>query len=230
MNRMIFTAGRDIPPICMPASAATFEGFRAWVTSDDFPEELRASYIAGELIFDMSPEELETHNKVKTEICRTISTLVRRLDLGEFFTDGTLVSNEAAGLSTEPDATFVCWESFEAGRVALVPRADREGQFIELMGTPDWVLEVVSRFTVRKDTVQLRETYHRAGVPEYWLINALGEDVDFQILRRRRDRYVATAARDGWRRSSVFGRAFRLERRRNRLERWTYTLRLKKDE
>ena len=50
------------------------------------------------------------------------------------------------------------------------------------------------------------------------------ECVPFQILRRRRDRYVAVAARDGWTRSHVFGRSSRLERRKNRLGRWAYTL------
>jgi hypothetical protein len=45
-----------------------------------------------------------------------------------------------------------------------------------------------------------------------------------QVLRRRRDRSVVVAPRGGWNRSPVFGRGFRLERRRNRMGRWEYTL------
>ena len=146
------------------------------------------------------------------------------LDLGEFYSDGTLVTNEAADLSTEPDGTFVTWRSFEAGRVRLTPREDRPGQYVELQGTPDWVLEVVSRSSVAKDTRVLRAAYHRAGVPEYWIIDARFDAIDFQVLRRRRDRYVVVAPRGGWHRSPVFGRGFRLERRRNRMGRWKYTL------
>jgi Uma2 family endonuclease len=217
----------DIPPIRIPASALTHAGFRAWATSEDFPDSLRASFINHEIVIDMSPEELETHNKVKTRVVTTLDVLIEMLDLGELFSDRTLVSNKAAGLSTEPVATFVTWDSFESGRVRLVSRKDRPGQFMELEGIPDWVLEIVSRWTWQKDTQWLREAYYRAGVPEFWLIDAQYDEISFQILRWRRDRYVAVAPRDGWTKSSVFGRSFRLQRRKNRMGRWTYTLEVK---
>ena len=53
----------DDPAIRIPARAATRAGFRAWALSDEFPERGRFSFINGELFIDMSPEELETHNK-----------------------------------------------------------------------------------------------------------------------------------------------------------------------
>ena len=198
------TLRSDVPPVRIPVSALTHAGFRAWATSATFPANLSASFINQEIVIDMSPEEIDTHNKVKSESYRVIGGLVRHLDLGEFYSDRTLVSNIAAGLSTEPDAIFASWASFEAGRVRLVPRKDWPGQFVELEGTPDWVLEVVSRWTWQKDTEWLREAYHRAGIPEYWLIDARHDEISFQILRRRRDRYVAVASREGWCRSPVF--------------------------
>jgi hypothetical protein len=70
----------------------------------------------------------------------------------------------------------------------------------------------------------LRDLYHRAGIPEYWLIDARFDEVSFQILRRRRDRHVAVKPQNGWHFSTVFGRFYRLERRKNRLGRWRYTL------
>jgi Uma2 family endonuclease len=91
------------------------------------------------------------------------------------------------------------------------------------------VLEVVSQGSVTKDTRSLREAYHRAGVPEYWIIDARSEAIDFQILRYRRDRYVAVSPREGWLRSRVFGRGFLLERQHNRQGRWSYTLRMTTD-
>ncbi len=217
----------DATPIRVPARAATFAGFRAWVTSDEFPEKLRASFINRELLIDMSPEELETHNKVKAAVDRVLGTLIDSLDLGEFYVDGVQVTNEAAELSTEPDATFVTWASFEEGRVRLTERKDQQDQYIELVGTPDWLLEVVSRSSVKKDTEWLRDAYHRAGIPEYWLIDARFEEVSFQVLRHRRGGYVRVKPRDGWHRSPTFGRFFRLSRRRNRQGRWTYTLEVK---
>jgi Uma2 family endonuclease len=210
----------------MPASATTLDGFRAWATSDEFPNRGRISFLGPEILIDMSPEELETHNKVKGAVSRGIENLNAELDLGEFYCDRTLVTHPAVGLSTEPDGVFVRYETSEAGRVQFVPRRDAEGQFMELTGTPDWVLEVVSRYSVRDDTVRLRELYHRAGIPEYWLIDAMGEDVVFQILTRRRAAYAVVRPRGGWHKSRVFPASFRLERQRNRVGRWKYTLRV----
>jgi Uma2 family endonuclease len=82
---------------------------------------------------------------------------------------------------------------------------------LELEGTPDWVLEVVSQSSVAQDTEWLRVSYHRAGIPEYWLIDARFDELSFQVLRRRRDRFAVVAARGGWCRSQVFGHSFRLE-------------------
>jgi Uma2 family endonuclease len=217
------------PAIHIPAGATTLAGFRAWVLADDFPEHWHVSYIGGALLIDLGPEEIETHNKVKTEITFAISNLNKEMDLGEFFSRGALVTNETADLSTEPDGTFVTWQSYEAGRVWLTPHKDQPGHYIEVQGTPDWMLEVVSDSSADKDTRSLRETYHRAGIPEYWIIDARFDEIDFQVLRYRRDRYVAVSPREGWLRSRVFGRGFRLERRRNRLGRWSYTLRVTTD-
>jgi Uma2 family endonuclease len=210
--------------VCVPASAGSFAGFREWATSDEFPERLRASFIDKEIHLDMSPEEFETHNKIKAEVTRAVINLNEDLDLGEFFSDRALVTNTAAELSTEPDASFVLWSSFVAGRVQLKPRKDRPKEYVELVGTPDWVLEIVSRYSVAKDTKLLRDAYHRAGVREYWLIDARFEEVSFQILRWRRDRYVSVTARGKWRRSGVFGRNFALRRSKNRMGRWQYKL------
>ena len=142
----------DDPAIRIPARAATLAGCRAWALSDEFPKRGRFSFINGELFIDMSPEELEARNKVKTEVVFAIANLDKGLDLGEFYSDGPLVTNEAADLSTEPDGTFVTWRSFAAGRGRLTPLEDRPGQYIELQGPPDWVLEVVSQSSVAQDT------------------------------------------------------------------------------
>jgi Uma2 family endonuclease len=77
---------------------------------------------------------------------------------------------------------------------------------------------------VGKDTTRLREAYHKAGIPEYWLVDARGEEVSFQVLQRRQRRYAPAPVRDGWQRSAVFGRSFKLERRRIRRGLWRYIL------
>jgi Uma2 family endonuclease len=208
----------------IPASATTLGGFRAWATSDAFPNRGRISFLGQEILIDLSPAELETHNKVKGAVWAGIGNLNEELDLGEFFGDRTLVTNTAVGLATEPDGVFGRYETSEVGRIHLVPRRDEEGQFIVMQGSPDWVLEIVSRHSIRADTVQLRNLYYRAGIPEYWLIDAMGADIVFQILTRRRSDYAVVRPRGGWHKSRVFPASFRLERQRNRLGRWKYQL------
>jgi Uma2 family endonuclease len=176
----------------------------------------------------MSPESYQTHGKVKSEVARVILNLNRARKLGEFFPDRTLLTNESVGLSTEPDGAFATRRSLKTRRARLIPRENRPDEYDELEGTPDWVLEVVSDSSVGKDTEWLMETYHRAGIPEYWLIDARQEKLSFQILLWRPAGYVPAKQQAGWQRSPVFGRSFRLKRKRNERDLWEYTLQVKK--
>jgi Uma2 family endonuclease len=213
--------------VIVPPSAHTLQGFRAWAKSDAFPRRGRISFLNGEIVVNMSPEELETHVKVKMEIGYGLMGWTKKKKRGTYYGDGTLVTNGAARLSTQPDGTFVTWESLESGRVRLVPREGEQGEYVEVEGTPDWVLEVVSKYSVRKDTQQLREQYARARIPEYWLVDARGDDLRFQILVLGDGGYVAAETKDGWQRSIVFGCWVRLVRQRNEHQLWEYTLEMK---
>jgi Uma2 family endonuclease len=215
------------PKIIVPPSAHTLAGFRAWAVSDDFPERGRISFIGREIFIDMSPEELSTHSLIKVEIGYALVKLNKRLKVGVFCPDKTLITNVRARVSTEPNASFVTWESLESGRVRRIPMKGQPEKSKELAGTPDWVLEIVSDSSVRKDTRRLRERYYRAGIPEYWLIDARGEEIQFQILIRGETAYVEAPGQGGWQSSPLFGRQFRLVRRRGRLGLWEYTLQVK---
>ena len=177
----------------------------------------------------MSPEEIETHGKVKQAVALTIDHLSEELDLGEFLPDGTWLTNDAADLSCEPDGTFISWESSASGRVCFVPRQQEERQYIEIQGSPDWVLEVVSNSSGAKDTRILRRKYQRARITEYWLVDARGADVSMKVLIHRPKGYVESKPREGWLYSPLFERSFRLVRRRNRMGRWQYKLEVRSE-
>jgi Uma2 family endonuclease len=202
----------------------TLEGFREWATSDEFPEHVRAAFIDNEVYLDMSNEEPGAHVGVKSEISAVLYALVRQGKLGKFFNDGLLLTNEAAGVSNNPDASFCSWKSLRSGRVRVVPREGQPDRTRDLEGTPDWVLEVVSDSSVGKDTQQLREAYHKAGIAEYWLIDARGVEIEFTILLHRKAGYVPAPVKEGWQRSKVFGRDFRFLRERDEMGLWEYTL------
>jgi Uma2 family endonuclease len=209
----------------VPARALELDGFRAWVTSEAMPEDVRATFVRGEVLLEMSPESIESHNKVKTEITAVLATLVRDEDLGEVYCDGTLLSNVKAQVSTEPDLTIASWGCLQSGRLRMTKKANREDDAIEIVGTPDLVVEIVSDASVRKDLVLLRDGYLRARIPEYWMIDARGEDVKFEILALKGRRYVASGRATRLQRSPFFARSFSLTRKKNRIDTWTYVLR-----
>ena len=73
-------------------------------------------------------------------------------------------------------------------------------------------MEIVSNSSVVKDTRDLRAAYHAAGIREYWIIDARGAEIRFQILHWRKSAYFTAPRADGWQRSRVFSRWFELTR------------------
>jgi Uma2 family endonuclease len=154
-------------------------------------------------------EQLFTHNQVRTEVTIVLGSLIKRAALGYFFSDRSSLSNREADLFTEPDGCFVSFAALEEGRVQLVEGAI-EGHN-ELVGSPDLVLEVVSTSSVRKDTQTLRDLYWRAGIAEYWLVDARQAPLRFDILRGGQRGFTASRRQaDGWVRSHVLRKSFRL--------------------
>jgi Uma2 family endonuclease len=135
-----------------------------------------------------------------------------------------LMTNAAAGLATEPDAMLVTRAAIRAGRAEFVAQTGRRHRSRELRGAPSWVLEVVSRSSIEKDKKLLRDAYHRGGVEEYWLIDALGEAIDFQTLVAQEQSFVAQSIEDNGIASPLFGRRFTLCRQEDEQGFWQYTL------
>jgi Uma2 family endonuclease len=192
----------------VPPGVVDLATFRAWTYSDDFPEEGRIDFLDGEIWVDLSMEQLYTHNQVKAEVTSVLYPLTRSTGLGRFITDGMRLSNPDANLSTDPDSLFVSYASFDAGRVREVAGL-RPGGVIDLEGTPDMVLEIVSDSSERKDYERLPGLYRRAGVPELWRIDVRG-GLRFEVLRLTEQGYAPAQEADGWWRSGVFNRSFRL--------------------
>lgn len=207
----------------IPPGAHTLEGFRRWSCSDDFPQHGQIFFIAGEIYIDMSPERLNSHNKIKTEVTRVGSTIVLQEDLGEFFSDRTRLVHPGADLSVEPDALFISWASYESGLVKLIPTVDEE-DYIELEGSADWVTEILSPSSEKKDTEKLMRLYHLAKVKEYWLIDAREPKIRFSPFAWQPEGYQLIEAKGGWYPSGVFGKSFRWQRKKNRINEWTYLL------
>jgi Uma2 family endonuclease len=197
------------PAFSMPAGSMSLAEFRQWTYADDFPTTGLIAYLGKEIFIDMSPERLRSHGGVKTEVCRVVNDLVHKKQSGKFYLDRTRISNVEAEISNEPDALYASFKSFKDGKIRFVPTKEGDDD-IELEGVCDWILEIVSPGSVTKDKKTLRKKYHKAGIPEYWLIDARGDDIDFQILIHGKDDYEPAKRSGDWQTSKVFGKKFRL--------------------
>jgi Uma2 family endonuclease len=209
----------------LPSSVRTLAGFRAWAASPEVAEDERPSFIGGDIFLGGRTQSVRSV-LVNGCLTRVVGSLVEELDIGEYYGPGVRFSNVAADLSTVPDALFYSWEAMERERIRLIPSEYGRG-YLELEGTPDWIAEVVSAGSEDKDTRLLRTAYHRAGVSEYWIIDVRGEDTIFQILYHRKNGYVEAPMIDGWQKSRVFKREFRLIRKRTRMSHWDFKLEMR---
>ncbi len=207
----------------VPATGMTLEQFRNWAESDDYPDRGKVVYFRGELYFDMSPERIDSHAALKDALNRVLSPLIFDNDLGRYYPDGAGLQNEGASVANEPDALFATWETIKAGKLIAPP--EKHGMHTALVGTPDWVCEIVSDSSIDKDTNILRTAYHAAGIPEYWILDARQDEIQFVLLKWQPQGYVETPAVDGWYPSTVFRLEFQITRHRDQVGWWQYDLR-----
>jgi Uma2 family endonuclease len=196
--------------IIIPAWVDDLDSFCQWRLAAEVPQRGEIAFLDTGIWVDLSMEEFLTHNQVKAAYDFGIMSVVQAAGLGRYVPDRMLLKNAIANLSTEPDGLFFSWETMRSGRLQLVDKAGLG--FMELDGTPDLVLEVVSKTSVHKDTVLLRELYHRAGIAEYWLVDVRDGALSFQILQLTPEGYVPKPEDDGWLQSQVLGKKFRLQK------------------
>jgi Uma2 family endonuclease len=195
--------------LVIPDWVDDLDSFCRWRHLEDTPAEGEMAFLDSGIWVDLSMEEFLTHNQVKGAFDFAIMSVVQPASLGRYVPDRMLLKNVVANLSTEPDGLFFTWETMRSGLLRLV---EKPGQGImELEGTPDLVLEVVSKTSVPKDTVLLRELYWKAGITEYWLADAREGRLAFDILLWTPDGYVAAPNSDGWNLSKVLAKKFQLQ-------------------
>jgi Uma2 family endonuclease len=221
VNVQLETRAIEVPDRATSSLAA----FRIWAGDNDLPEKTRVDFYRGKVWVDLSLGHVFTHALLKSQLAAAIGAWIEKAELGIFWSGGVLVTNCDAQWSGNPDGIFVRHESVAASRV-LFPD-DSQGGCHEIVGTPDMVLEVVSTSSVTKDNVDLREAYWEAGIPEYWIVDARGERLDFQILKHAAKGYTETRKVGGWLKSAVFGKSFKLTRGTDRGGNPTFKLDLK---
>ena len=102
----------------IPGWVADHASFRRWAYSPAFPETGRYGWLNGKVWVDLSMER-DSHNQVKTECAIVLGGLIKSHRLGRYWSDRMLLTNLAAGLSTEPDGMFAMWSSLRENRLRV---------------------------------------------------------------------------------------------------------------
>lgn len=121
------------------------------------PDEIRVELIDG-VIYDMAVPTFD-HQKIAGEIHRQIANYILenngQCEAGISPIDVQLDCDDKT--MVQPDVLILCdSEKIQKGRV---------------FGAPDFVLEVISPSTKRKDYYKKLEKYENAGVREYWILD-----------------------------------------------------------
>lgn len=116
-------------------------------------------------IFKMSPAPSSQHQKVSGELFRQIANHLLKKNCQVFaapFDVRLLLSSKEKSdhnITTvvQPDLCVICDPSKIDGRGCL--------------GTPDWIIEILSPQTSSKDLHEKFDVYEEAGVKEYWIVH-----------------------------------------------------------
>jgi Uma2 family endonuclease len=190
-----------------------FELFRNWIHSKLSPKLGKFSFLNGDLEAEMSPESLFDHNFIKSAIGGAFQMISEQSRIGRAYADGALFVNEEFKIVTEPDVMFCLWSTLRENRVEYRPYKNSKKGRVEIHGSPDVIVEVVSNSSVKKDKVRLKQLYFAAGIAEYWLVDARNGRLEFTIFHRGQSEFTpAIQDGEGYCFSKVFNLSFWLER------------------
>jgi Uma2 family endonuclease len=135
----------------------------------------RYEFIGGRLI--VSPASTDRHQKVSFKRSAALDTYLTETGTGEGFAAPMDVHSSPNDI-VQPDLLVVLRE-----RSAII----QEGG---IMGTPDLVIEMLSRSSISTDYLRKSELYTRSGVREYWIANPETETV--RVQTGDGDRFILT--------------------------------------
>jgi Uma2 family endonuclease len=215
---MADATGEAVP---VPDWVTDLDSFRRWARSEEFPAQGRFAFLDGRVWAEQGADAA-LHDALRTAVAAALTDLAAASCPGQFIAGRMLLLLPAQPLAAAPDGVFIGLRSLAGGSMRRVERIQQD--LLEVEGLPDLVLEVVHPATAQRDTELLRDLYGRAGISEYWLIDAREEPPRLTILQQGPEGYAALAASAGWAGSAVFGRAFRIEQQAEATGRPRYAL------
>jgi Uma2 family endonuclease len=135
----------------------TYADYRTW------PDDERWELIDG-VAWNMSPAPSSRHQGLLGELHIQVAPRLKGTQCRVYLAPFDVLLPEHAGQReddvpsvVQPDLTGIC----DASRIT--PRG--------CFGAPDWVVEIISPWTMKKDLNEKFALYERNGIREYWLID-----------------------------------------------------------
>lgn len=139
-------------------------------------------------IFRMSPAPSLSHQWISSELHNQIHNFLKGKPCRAFAAPFDVrlplpihhQKGEAIDTVVQPDISVICDLS----------KLDARG----CLGPPDWIIEILSKSTSKKDLTEKFDIYQHAGVREYWVVHpyegtvipyVLSQDGTYQIFRIR---------------------------------------------
>jgi Uma2 family endonuclease len=128
----------------------------------------RVELIKGKL-YKMSPAPTSSHQRVAGELHLQIGNFLKRKKCKVFIAPFDVRLPQAGKENNEiktvvqPDLCVICDSS----------KIDEKG----CLGAPDWIIEILPKYTSAKDLSKKFEVYEQTGVKEYWVVDPTGETV-----------------------------------------------------
>jgi len=152
---------RGVKKVGLPARKLdrryTYADYRTW------PDDERWELIDG-VAWNMSPAPSSTHQAILGELHIQVAPHVKGTHCRVFLAPFDVLLPETGGQReddvpnvVQPDLTGIC----DASRIT------ERGCF----GAPDWVVEIISPWTLKKDLDAKFALYERNGIREYWVID-----------------------------------------------------------
>jgi Uma2 family endonuclease len=136
--------------------------FYEWVTPD-----MKVEFINGEIV-EHSPAT-DGHNFSRHQLAKITSTFVDVHDLGDIRDEKAMIS--LTRNDYEPDIVF--WKKSKAAKFTK-----KQTHY----PAPDWVVEILSDSTAKRDRGVKYDDYAAHGVQEYWIVNAEKKVVEQYLL------------------------------------------------
>ena len=128
----------------------------------------RYQIIEGELF--VVPAPIPYHQDILGNLLVILRNFVDRHKLGKVYCApcDIILSNEDV---VQPDIFFISEE-----RKHII--SDKN-----IQGTPDFIVEILSPYTLKLDKIQKRKLYQRFKVKEYWLVDPERKEVEALVLK-----------------------------------------------